>query len=240
MSEETAPPEEAGKPIVKWIIWGLVAIGLFVGFKFLPIDEWWKAATGWIESLGYWGPIAFIAIYAIATVLFIPGSALTLAAGLLFGVGWGSLWVIIAANLGANLAFIIGRYLARDAVSKKIDGNEKFKAIDDAVGDDGWKIVGLTRLSPVFPFTLLNYAFGLTKVSWFHYMIASLIGMIPGTVMYVYLGSLGKLAAESGQTSTLKIVLYIVGGLATVLVTVLVTKSAKKALNKKTDLESVE
>lgn len=236
MSEETGPEKPKGKPVVKWIIWGLLAIGLFVGFKFLPIDEWWKVVSDWIESLGIWGPIAFIAIYAIATVFLIPGSALTLGAGLLFGVVWGSVWVIIAANLGANLAFLIGRYFARDAVSKKIEGNEKFKAIDEAVGDDGWKIVGLTRLSPVFPFTLLNYAFGLTKVSWFHYMIASLIGMIPGTVMYVYFGSLGKLAAESGESSTAKIILYIVGGLATVLVTVLVTRSAKKALNKKTDL----
>ena len=158
-------------------------------------------------------------------------------AGFLFGLGWGTVLVVIASNIGANLAFIIGRYFARDFVSRKIEGNEKFAAIDRAVGKEGWKIVGLTRLSPVFPFTLLNYAFGLTSVKWPHFAIASLIGMLPGTVMYVYFGSLGKLAAESDQTSTLKIVLTIVGLIATVLVTVLITKSAKKALNEKTDLD---
>ncbi|MEM9283918.1 MAG: TVP38/TMEM64 family protein, partial [Verrucomicrobiota bacterium] len=159
-------------------------------------------------------------------------------AGLLFGLAPGTLYVVIASNIGANLSFIIGRYFARSAVEKKIANNEKFGAIDKAVGNEGWKIVGLTRLSPVFPFVLLNYAYGLTSVKWVHFALASVVGMLPGTVMYVYFGSLGRLAADMGEeTGTGKIILTIVGLIATVLVTVVITKAAKKALNEKTELE---
>ena len=236
MSEESSESVSKGK----WIGLAAIVISLFVAFKFLPVDEWWEMLSGWIDSLGIWGPIAFVVIYAVATVLLIPGSALTLGIGALFGLFWGSVWVIIGSNLGANLAFLIGRYLARDRVAKKIEGNEKFAAIDRAVGEGGWKIVGLTRLSPAFPFTLLNYAFGLTKVRWIHYAVASFVGMLPGTVMYVYLGTLGKVAAESGNTSTAKIILYVVGFIATLAVTVFVTRIAKRALNEKTEIAEIE
>lgn len=234
----TEPPSEEKKkfPIGKLLIWVVVVAALLVGFKFLPIDQWWDSLSKWLDSIGIWGPIVFILIYAVLTVFLIPGSALTIGAGALFGLGWGSLWVIAGSNIGANLAFLIGRYLAREKVAKKIEGNKNFEAIDRAVAKEGWKIVGLTRLSPLFPFTLLNYAYGLTKVKWSHYSFASLIGMIPGTVMWVYIGSLGKLAAESDSASTVEIVFYGVGFLATVLVTVVITKAAKKALNEKADL----
>jgi len=127
------------------------------------------------------------------------------------------------------------RYLARNWVAKQIAGNKKFKAVDEAVGKEGWKIVLLTRLSPVFPFNLLNYAYGLTKVSLRHYFFASWLGMIPGTVMYVYLGSLAgdlaSLGAGDHTRTTAEWVLYGVGLLATVLVTVFVARVAKKALS---------
>ncbi|MEM7697028.1 MAG: TVP38/TMEM64 family protein [Verrucomicrobiota bacterium] len=236
-SDSTTESPKGKKAIGKLIIIALVLIGIIVGFNFLPVDEWWKAATDWIEGLGVWGPIAFIALYVVCTVFFIPGSALTLGAGAFFGVVWGSLWVIIGANIGANVAFLIGRFFARDAIAKKTADSPTFQAIDRAVGNEGWKIVGLTRLSPVFPFTLLNYAFGLTGVKWIHYALASFVGMLPGTIMYVYIGSLGKLAAESDETSTAKTVLLIAGLVATVLVTVVITRAAKKALAEKTDIE---
>ncbi len=229
--------ESAPKSNRKLYVAGVLILAVFIGSFFLPVGEWVNALTGWIDGLGFWGPVVYILFYVVATVFFLPGSALTSAAGLLFGLGWGSLWAVIGSNLGANLAFLIGRYFARNAVKKRIDGNEKFNAIDEAVGREGWKIVGLTRMSPVFPFTLLNYAYGLTQVKWVHFALASLIGMAPGTVLYVYFGSLGKLAAEAGETSTAKIVLMIAGLLATVLVTVLVTKAAKKALAKKAHIE---
>ncbi|MFU8779138.1 MAG: TVP38/TMEM64 family protein, partial [Roseovarius sp.] len=183
------------------------------------------------------GAAVFMLLYIAATVLFIPGSALTLGAGALFGVVKGSIMVSVASTLGATAAFLVGRYLARDWVAKKIEQNEKFAAIDAAVGREGWKIVGLTRLSPVFPFTLLNYAYGLTKVSLRDYFFASWIGMMPGTVMYVYLGSLARLGADvqegGGMAQT---ILRVVGLVATVLVTLYVTRVARKALKAKVDV----
>ncbi|MGC9525816.1 MAG: TVP38/TMEM64 family protein [Limnospira sp.] len=213
-----------------------VAVLIVLG-KLLGIQDLLKNALDWIDSLGAWGPGVLIAIYILATVLFLPGSILTLGAGFLFGVIWGSIYVSVASTLGAAAAFLVGRYFARDWVAKKIAGNERFKAIDDAVAKEGWKIVGLTRLSPVFPFNLLNYAFGLTQVSLGDYFFASWIGMMPGTVMYVYIGSLaGSLATlGTGERSRTPAewVLYGVGLVATVAVTVYVTKIARQALDQK-------
>ncbi len=197
-------------------------------------QEWLRNALQWIDSLGTVGAIAFIILYIIATVAFLPGSILTLGAGVVFGVVWGSIYVFIGATLGATAAFLVGRYLARGWVAKKIADNKKFAAIDRAVGREGLKIVLLTRLSPIFPFNLLNYAFGVTDVSLKDYFIGS-VGMIPGTIMYVYIGSLaGNLAMIGTQTQptnpTVQWTIRIIGFIATVAVTVYVTRIAKKAL----------
>ena len=170
----------------------------------------------------------FILIYVLACVCFVPGSVLTLGGGALFGVAWGSVYVSIGATAGATAAFLVGRYLARDWVARKIEGNKAFSAIDRAVAEEGWKIVLLTRLSPIFPFSLLNYALGLTRVPLRHYVLASWIGMIPGTIMYVYIGSLAR--ASTGETSTAQWILRGVGLVATILVTVLLTRIARRAL----------
>ena len=188
----------------------------------------------WVESLGYIGGLVFVLIYIVSTVAFIPGSLLTLGAGVLFGVVLGSLYVFVGATLGAIAAFLVGRYLARDWIGKKIEGNEKFAAIDRAVAHEGFKIVLLTRLSPVFPFNLLNYAFGVTGVTLKDYALAS-VGMFPGTVMYVYIGSLAgdiaRLGSENQPTdSTIQWVIRIVGFIATVAVTLYVTSIARKAI----------
>lgn len=197
-------------------------------------QEWLRNALQWIESLGAVGAIAFIFLYVIATVAFLPGSILTLGAGVVFGVVWGSLYVFIGATLGATAAFLVGRYLARGWVAKKIADNKKFAAIDRAVGREGLKIVLLTRLSPIFPFNLLNYAFGITGVSLKDYFIGS-VGMIPGTIMYVYIGSLaGNLAMIGTQTQptnpTVQWAIRIIGFIATLAVTIYVTRIARKAL----------
>ncbi|MEL6494042.1 MAG: TVP38/TMEM64 family protein [Cyanobacteria bacterium J06623_7] len=197
-----------------------------------------RNALEWVDNLGAIAPIAFMLIYVVATVAFLPGSVLTLGSGVLFGVVWGSLYVFIGATLGATLAFLVGRYLARGWISQKIAGNEKFSAIDRAVGKEGFKIVLLTRLSPVFPFNLLNYGLGVTGVSLKDYVLAS-VGMIPGTVMYVYFGSLaGSLATIGGETDANPVAQWairIIGLIATVAVTLYVTKIARKALD-----ESIE
>ena len=193
-----------------------------------------RNALAWVDSLGSAGAITFIAIYIIATVAFFPGSILTLGGGVVFGVVLGSFYVFIGATIGATAAFLVGRYLARGWVAKKIEGNSKFRAIDEAVGREGLKIVLLTRLSPIFPFNLLNYAYGVTGVSLKDYVIGS-VGMIPGTIMYVYIGSLAGNIATIGTESQptnpgLQWTIRIVGFIATVAVTVYVTKIARKAL----------
>jgi len=217
----------------RWLLYAVAVLAVVLAAKYLHVQALLKAALDWIGKLGPWGPVIFVAIYVVATVLFIPGSVLTLGAGAVFGVVVGSICVSISATLGATSAFLVGRYLARDAIARKIERNEKFAAIDRAVAEEGWKIVFLTRLSPVFPFTLLNYAFGLTRVKLGHYVLASWIGMMPGTVMYVYLGSLVNVGAGHRQRTTGEWVLYAVGLLATVAVTVFVTRLARKALAKK-------
>lgn len=187
----------------------------------------------WIESLGYIGGIAFIATYILSTVVFIPATILTLGAGVVFGVVWGSLYVFVGATLGAIAAFLIGRYLARDWIGKKIEGNQKFVAIDQAVAHSGFKIVLLARLSPLFPFNLLNYAFGITGVSFKEYALAS-IGMLPATVMYVYIGSIAgdvaRIGSKDQSTDAIKWGIRIIGFIATVAVTAYTTRLAQKAI----------
>src|SRR2546429_2316094 len=203
----------------KWVLYATVGIAILLAAKYFHVQDLLKEALDWIGKLGPWGPVIFVGIYIVATVLFVPGSVLTLGAGAVFGVALGSVCVSISATLGATAAFLVGRYLARDAIARKIAKNEEFATIDRAVADEGWKIVLLTRLSPVFPFTLLNYAFGLTRVKLSHYIVASWLGMIPGTVMYVYLGSLVNVGAGHRQRTTGEWALYGVGLLATIAVT---------------------
>src|SRR6516225_7805435 len=235
-SNVVASPLEASSSMNsswKWVLYTAAAVVLVLALRYLHVQDWLKAALDWIGKLGPLGLVIFVGIYVVATVLFVPGSVLTLGAGAVFGVVLGSICVSISATLGATAAFLVGRYLARDAIARKIEKNEKFAAIDRAVADEGWKIVLLTRLSPVFPFTLLNYAFGLTRVRLSHYILASWIGMIPGTVMYVYLGSLVNVGAGHRQRTTGEWILYGVGLLATVIVTVFVTRLARTALARK-------
>ena len=206
----------------------LVSLGRQLG-SYVP-----QFAT-WVESLGVWGPLVFIAGYAIATVAFIPGSLLTLAAGAIFGLVQGTILVFFGASLGAMGAFLVARYGARRWVEAKLESKPRFRTIDRAVAQQGGKIVFLLRLSPIFPFNLLNYALGLTKVRFGDYAIAC-FGMIPGTFLYVYYGkALGSLAAVAGGVQVERDAGYWVvlslGLLATIVVTAIVTRIAKRALS---------
>jgi uncharacterized membrane protein YdjX (TVP38/TMEM64 family) len=192
----------------------------------------------WVDSLGAGGGIAFIGLYVLATLLFIPGAALTLGAGVAFGWVVGSIYVLVGATLGAIAAFLTGRYLLRGWVTRRIEGNEQFQAIDAAVAREGFKIVLLTRLSPFFPFNLQNYVYGITQVSLRDYSLGS-VGMIPGTVMYVYIGSLfGNLATlfsgvEGRSKTPAEFALYGLGLVATIAVTLYISKLAHTALTQK-------
>ena len=201
----------------------------------LPTQAYLSRFLAWVQRIGPWGAVLLGAAYIPAALLFIPGSLLTLGAGFALGVGLGTVAVSIGSTLGASAAFLAGRTLARGFIEAKISHNPRFRAIDQAVKHEGFKIVLLTRLSPVFPFNLLNYVFGLTPVSLRDYFLASWIGMLPGTVMYVYLGSAAKnladLAAGKVKGGTGQQALFGVGLLATVAATVAVTRVAKRALN---------
>ena len=190
--------------------------------------------TAAVEGLGLWGPIVFVLAYAIACVAFVPASLLTLAAGALFGVVKGTVLVFVGATLGATGAFLIARYLARDWVAQRVSRDPRFAAIDAAIAEQGRKVVFLLRLSPVIPFNVLNYALGLTKVRLADYVVAS-IGMIPGTVLYVYSGSLAStvIGASSATAVPRGPAFYsflVVGLIATLVVTTLITRVAKRAL----------
>jgi uncharacterized membrane protein YdjX (TVP38/TMEM64 family) len=190
--------------------------------------------AGWVEGLGFWGPIVFVLGYIGATLAFVPGSVLTLASGAIFGLLEGTFYVFFAATVGATLAFLIARHAARSLIEKRIEGDARFAAIDRAVEAEGRKIVFLLRLSPVFPFNLLNYALGLTRVRLVDYFVAS-IGMIPGTLLYVYtgkiIGDVAAVAAGAGPERGLGSWLLIgVGLAATLVVTIIVTRIARRAL----------
>jgi len=213
-----------------------LALLILAGIAAIVFDlkGWLRSVLAWIDSLGPWAPPVFVLLYIIATVLFVPAWILTVGGGALFGVLLGSLYVSIGSTIGATCAFVLGRSLARDVLAKRLNQNPKLKALDDALAREGWKIVGLVRLSPVFPYNLMNYAFGLTRVSLRHYFFASWIGMLPGTVMYVYFGSLAKSLAELGtghdERTPAQWALYGLGLIATITITIYLTRLARAAL----------
>ena len=209
-------------------------IALLIGVIFLGrfLGGYIDVFRDWIAGLGTLGPVIFILGYALGVVAFLPGAALTLAGGTVFGVVQGTVYVWLAAVLGSSAAFLIARYGARSAVEARLAGNARFVAVDRAVGEQGGKIAFLLRLSPAIPFNVLNYTLGLTKIRFVDSLLAA-FGMIPGTLLYVYLGSLAgdvASAAAGGAASTQENLVKGVGLLATIAVTVLVTRIARKAL----------
>ena len=190
-----------------------------------------RTALEYIRQLGQWGPVLFILLYIIACVAVVPASILTIGAGTIFGIVEGCIYVSIAATTGATVAFLVGRYFARGWITRRIGKHPAFVAIDQAVADEGWKIVFLTRLCPIFPFFLMNYAYGLTRISLRHYVLATWIGIIPGSSLFVYIGSL---AHEDGTRPSA--VDWVVKGfilVTAVWATVYISKVARRALSKK-------
>ena len=227
---------------VKYTSIGLIVLAIFVIMAQLPMREIMDRVNGFIQGMGPIGMVVYGLIYVVATVLLVPGSAITLAAGLIFGLWWGTLTASISSTTGAALAFLIARYIARDRVAKMAEQNPKFGAVDRAVSQGGWKIVGLLRLSPAIPFNLQNYLYGLTGIKFWPCVLTSWVTMLPGTFMYVYLGYLGRAGAEAAAgdkdgTSAGMWTLRIVGFLATVAVTVYVTRLARAEINKQTAID---
>lgn len=163
---------------------GLVVL-LFILAILFGVGDKLAALREWIRSLGAWGPVVFVSLYVLGVVVGIPGSALTIAAGGLFGSLLGVILVSLASTIGASLAFLIARYFARDAVARWISKRERFRTLDGLTDKHGVLIIAITRLIPLFPFDILNYAFGLTKIPFWTYVFWSWLCMLPGTVLYV-------------------------------------------------------
>lgn len=238
MSGSGVGPPRRGKAGTRRLI-GLLAVvaALLVAGRVLPFGAWLAQLNGLFTRLGPWGIALFVLVYALAAVLFVPGSALTVGAGLVYGLGPGFAAVSAGSTLGAACAFLVARYLARDRVERWVGADPRFRAIDLAVGREGGTIVLLTRLSPVFPFNLLNYLYGLTRVPFHVYLLASWIGMMPGTLLYVYIGFAGRAVAQAATgapaLSSAQYAFWGVGLLATIAVTLYVTRLARRALGQR-------
>ncbi len=217
------------------------AIVLLVAVLVLPVKDGLLAAVAWMQGAGTAGALAYIALYAVSTVLMLPGSILTLGAGFVYGPVGGFVVVTLGANLGAAAAFLLGRTLMRSTVEGWVEGRPRFAALDKAMGDEGLKLVTLIRLSPIFPFNLINYGLGLTRLTLWEYVLGGVIGMAPGIALFVYLGStvseVGQLLSGGGDAGSAGQAVYWLGLVATIAVTVVVTRSARRALEAQIDQE---
>lgn len=220
-----------------WVRLALLTMPLaavVLGIVLLPVGEWMRWLVAWIRDAGPVGVVAYAVVYVAATILLLPGSMLTLGAGFAYGPLAGTLLVSPVSVTAATVAFLLGRTVARGWIAERVSRDPRFASIDAAIEREGLKIVLLLRLSPVFPFNVLNYALGLTRVRLGHYVLGSFVGMLPGTFLYVYLGSLVTTAASLGAATetagTAQQAIYWGGLAATVLVTIFVTQLARRAL----------
>jgi uncharacterized membrane protein YdjX (TVP38/TMEM64 family) len=183
---------------------------------------------------GIGGMVLFALASGVSVVFFFPGSVFMTAAGAAFGLSRGFLTAQAGATLGAGLAFLVSRYVARRRVEGWVSSHPAFAAVDEAIGSEGFKVVLLTRCCPLFPYVFQNYAFGLTRVSFGQYALGSFLGLLPVTFVFAYLGSLGRsgVAVASGNASTLELVFRVLGLLATIAVSVYLTRLSRRALAK--------
>ena len=224
----------------KYLIIAVVLIAVVAAGYLLPVKQWITELVDLVRHAGALGVALFIAAYVLATVLFLPGFLFTAAAGLLFGLFWGTAVALFSATIGATAAFLISRYLMRDQVRAYAKKNRRFAAIDHAIGANGWKIVGLLRLSPVLPFNVSNYFYGITAIRLWPYIAASAIGMLPGTLLYAYLGAIGKATLDGKRAAGGKEQYIVIGiGLvATAIGAVFIGRIAQKALGKTAGVQS--
>ncbi|HWN94752.1 MAG TPA: TVP38/TMEM64 family protein [Methylomirabilota bacterium] len=227
------PPPQAGTSTSQKILRGggvMLALATFLlALRWINNTGLLRRALDWIQELGPWGPVAFVVIYVAAVIAFLPAVILTVGGGFIFGLAWGSVYVLLAATIAGNATFLIARHLARDWIARRFEAQPRFKALDDAVAREGWKIVALVRLAPVFPFGFTSYAFGLTRLPLWEYFLANFT-MIPGTVMYVYFGAVARDLTD--KIATPPWIKWTIGAI-TVVVVLYVTRFAKRALAQK-------
>lgn len=219
----------------------LVALAAFLMVvRTLPIDELTDRLQAWVESLGVWGPVVYAGVYVVSTVFMLPASALTALSGVIFGLGLGTAVVSVGSVAGAALTFLLGRYLLRDKVAGMLASQPKLRAIDAAIAEGGWKIVAMLRLSPLVPFNVQNYLYGLTPIRFVPCLFTSWLTMLPGTFLYVYIGyTVEQLAGASRERTIWEWLALVAGLLATLLVTVYVSKLVTRKLSEQTQIDEV-
>jgi uncharacterized membrane protein YdjX (TVP38/TMEM64 family) len=220
----------SGRGAWKGVAIGLGVAAIVLAVRLLPVQDWLKSFESWVQGMGPAGMLLYAAVNIVAVLLFVPGIVLTLGAGFLFGLGRGIVVVSVASTIAAALAFVIARYFARGAIERLVRKNPKFAAIDRAIGREGWKVVALLRLSPLVPFSLSNYLYGLTSVRLGPYVATSWAAMLPATVLYVSLGAAGRRIGEKAPRNPWEWALLGAGLAATATVTVLLTRRAKREL----------
>ena len=204
---------------------------IIILFRLLPLATWLRAFQTYVRGLGAFGYVVYVVVYAVCVVAFIPASILTLGAGAIFGFVGGTIVVVIGATIGATLSFLLARTVMRKRIEQLTSSNKKFKALDRAIASEGMKIVFLVRLAVVFPFTYINYAFGLTAIPLWRYVLATFLGIIPATAAFVFASSAATKAATGETTSITKIV-YIAGGVIAIIVSVLIGRIAARAIRR--------
>ncbi len=195
----------------------LLLLALVAAWMMLPLTLGLIRVRAWIEDFGPWGPALFVLLYVLAVVLLVPGSVLALSAGLAYGV-WGVPLALTAATTGAALSFLIGRYIARDRVRMLARRRPMLRAVERAVSEGGWRIVGLVRLSPFLPFSLLNYFFGVTRIPFRHYVLATFFGIVPGTSVNVFVAAAGHAASVDAMRNPFRMALFAIGLIVTAVV----------------------
>ena len=224
--------QESGSRTKGWwkpVLLLALVVGVLVLASTFNIGERIAQLRGWIDSLGNLGLLVYTLIYIIAVVAAIPGSPITVLAGALFGSVLGVIVVSIGSTIGAGLAFLVGRYFARDAVARWLKDKEKFKKLDRLTEEHGSIIVAITRLVPVFPFNVLNYGYGLTRVKFWTYVFWSWLCMLPGTILYV----VGADAVTKGLAQG-RVPWALIGVAASVIIILtLLVRQARKQLQKK-------
>jgi len=212
----------------KTVLIGLIVIAAIVALKFLPVAPWLKSFQAYVKHAGPLGYVLYALGYGLIALLF-PGSLLTIGAGAIFGIVGGTIVVLVGATLTASIAFILARTILRERIERITAKNPKFRAVDKAIANEGTKIVLLVRLAAVFPFTIVNYAFGLTGIRFVPYVAATAIGILPGTIAFVYIGAAAASVATQNRT---KLTFTIVGLVIAFAVSFFVARVAHNAIKR--------
>ena len=212
-----------------WFACAALAVAAFAAWYFLPVERWIETFVGFVKSLGVWGVIAFALVYVAVILLLGPASVMSIAAGVAFGL-WGVLFVLVVGTIAGALAFLIARYAARERVMEALEGHPNLGAIEKAIEEEGWKVVGLIRLSPPIPFAVTSYVFGVTEISFWTFVIMTFLGIIPATLVYVNLGAMGHTFGTGGGNPYVQWALLGVGIVATAIAGTLVTRKAREKL----------